>query len=83
MKIITTTGARKQMAHIVDRVKVHGEVFGIGRRNSIDALVIQFPSYYNKELNDVTNVNAASRSFDFLYNEPETYTVADLKKRYD
>lgn len=83
MKIVTTTNARKQMAHIVDRVKVYGEVFGIGRRNSIDAVVIQFPSYYNKDLNDVTNVNAASRSFDFLENEPELYSVSDLKNRYD
>lgn len=82
MKVITTTHARKHISHIIDRVKVHGEVFGIGRRFSIDALVIQFPSYYNKDLNDITNINAASHSFDFLNEEPELYSVADLKSRY-
>ncbi|MFA5945759.1 MAG: hypothetical protein WC802_02525 [Patescibacteria group bacterium] len=82
MHVVTTTNARKQMSHIIDRVKTHGEVFGIGRRHSIDALVIQFPSYYNKDVNEITNINTASRSFDFLQEEPELYSVADLKKRY-
>lgn len=82
MKVITTTNARKNISSIVDRVKMHGEVFGIGRRNSIDALIIQFPSAYNKELNEITNVNALSHSFDFLSEEPELYSMSDLKKKY-
>jgi hypothetical protein len=82
MKVITTTTARKNISSIIDRVKMHGEVFGVGRRNSIDALIIQFPSTYNKELDDITNINALSHSFDFLRDEPETYSVADLKKKY-
>ena len=82
MKVITTTNARKNISAIIDRVKVHGEVFGIGRRHSIDALIIQFPSTYNKNLNDITNINASSHSFDFLNEEPELYSMADLKKKY-
>jgi hypothetical protein len=82
MRIVTTTNARKNISHIIDRVKIHGEVFGIGRRNSIDALIIQFPSQYNKDLDEITNINAQSKSFDFLQDEPELYSVADLKKRY-
>ena len=82
MKIITTTMARREIGHIVNRVKYHGDVFAIGRRNSIDALLIQFPQLYNKEVNDITNINTHSASFDFLAREPEIYTAADLKQIY-
>ena len=82
MKIITTTSARKNIAQMVNRVKYHGEVFAIGRRNSIDALLIQFPISYNKALNEITNINTYSKSFDFLLGEPELYSLADLKKKY-
>ena len=82
MKILTTTTARKRMKDIVDRVKYRGEVFAIGRRDSIDAIVIGFPRAYDGTVNDITNVNAYSRSFVFLENEPDLYSVADLKKRY-
>lgn len=82
MKIITTTNARKNIKAIIDRVKYRGETFAIGRRNSIDAVVVQFPSEYNKDANDITNVNAYSKSFDFLKEEPDAYTSADVKERY-
>lgn len=83
MKIITTTNARKIIGNLINRVKYSGEVIGIGRRNSIDALLIKFPEAYNKDLNEITNINANSQSFDFLTAEPEIYSVADLKKKYD
>ncbi|PIP55430.1 MAG: hypothetical protein COX06_03330 [Candidatus Zambryskibacteria bacterium CG22_combo_CG10-13_8_21_14_all_42_17] len=82
MKIITTTKARQDIGNIVNRVKYHGDVFAIGRRDSIDALLIQFPEAYNKDVNDITNVNTYSKSFDFLAKEPELYTASDLKRRY-
>ncbi|MDO8569688.1 MAG: hypothetical protein Q7R89_02865 [bacterium] len=82
MKIITTTRARKNIGHIINRVKYHGEVFAIGRRNSIDALLISFPETYNESFNDITNANAHSKSFNFLEHESEIYNVSDLKKRY-
>ena len=82
MKIITTTEARKNIGNMLDRVKYSGEVFAIGRRNSIDALLIKFPNTYNKELNEITNINAHSGSFDFLADEPEIYSISDLRKRY-
>lgn len=82
MKIITTTIARKNIGKMLNRVKYFGDVFGIGRRNSIDALLIKFPSAYNEELNDITNINANSKSFDFLANEKEIYSAADLRKKY-
>lgn len=82
MKIITTTEARKIMSSLINRVKYSGEVIAIGRRHSIDALIVQFPQTYNKTANDITNANAYSKSFDFLLSEPELYTASDLKKTY-
>ena len=35
-----------------------------------------------KKIDSVTYFNANSPSFDFLREEPELYTVSDLKKRY-
>jgi hypothetical protein len=63
-------------------VKYRGEAFAIGRRNSIDAVIIAFPSNYNKNLDDITNINANSKSFDFLKDEPDIYELGDLKKVY-
>jgi hypothetical protein len=83
MKIVTTTMARKNICKILNRVKYFGEVFAIGRRDSIDALLIKFPNAYNEDLNEITNINANSNSFDFLSNEPEIYSVADLRIKYE
>ena len=73
---------RKNMGNIVNRVKYFGDIFAIGRRDSIDAILIQFPSSYNKNLNNITNINTHSKSFDFLSREPEIYSISDLKKKY-
>lgn len=81
MKVLSTTQARKQIKTIIDRVKYRGEVFAIGRRNFIDALVIGFPNFYNKEMNEITNINTLSKSFDFLNDEPELYSLSDIKKK--
>lgn len=78
MEIVTTTVARKRIKDLVDRVRYRGEVVGIGRRRSIDAVLIRFPDAYRKSVNDITNVNAYSRSFDFLAGEPELYSPADV-----
>lgn len=82
MKIITTTVARKNIGNLINRVKYSGEIFGIGRRNSIDALLIQFPSAYREDAGEITNINANSHSFDFLLKEKEIYSLSDLVKKY-
>lgn len=79
MKIITTTKARQNIGEIVNRVKYRGEVFGIGRRNSIDAVIMPFNKNYNPELNETTNLAAISKSFDFLKDEPDLYSLSDGK----
>jgi len=82
MKTINITEARNNIKILIDRVKYNGEVFAVGRRNSIDALIIQFPHNYNRDLGEMTNINANSKSFDFLKDEKEIYNLADLKKVY-
>ena len=82
MKTISITNTRNNIKTLIDRVKYNGESFAIGRRNSIDAIVIAFPSNYNKNLNDITNINTNSGSFNFLKNEPNIYSVNDIKKLY-
>lgn len=82
MKIVTTTNARKSIAAIIDRVQDSGEVFGIGRRNNVQVLLVPFPQEYRKDVSDITNINAYSRSFDFLSEERELYSVDDCKKHH-
>ena len=82
MKTISTTEARKNIKALVDLVKETGVVFAIGRRNKPEVLLIRFPRDYNQELNEITNMNAYSESFAFLKEEPDTYSLNDLKKKY-
>lgn len=82
MEIVTTKNAQKHIRTIIDRVKDRGEVFGIGKRDLIDVIVLKFPEMYNAAVNNITNMNAYSKSFDFLKAEPDLYSVSDLKKRY-
>lgn len=82
MKTVSTTNARKHIATLINEVRETGEVIGIGRRKKIEALLIKFPHNYSKNVSDITNINTYSQSFDFLEDEPDLYTVDDLKKRY-
>jgi len=82
MKVITTTNIRKQISKVVDTVKETGDVFAIGRRNNPEVLLIKFPSEYNADVDNITNINTYSESFAFLEEEPELYSAGDLKKRY-
>ena len=82
MKTITTTNARKNIAKLIDTIKATGEVVAIGRRNRPEVLVIKFPDLYNPDLNEITNLNAVSGSFDFLEDEPDLYTLDDAKEVY-
>ncbi len=83
IKVLSITNMRKCIKEIVNRARYKGEVFAIGRRDSIDAVLIGFPHAYDAALNDITNVNVYSKSFDFLADEPDLYSPADCKRRYD
>ena len=70
------------MKTLIELVRETGAVFAIGRRDKPEVLLMRFPRDYNKELNEITNMNAYSESFSFLEEEPDTYSVSDLKKKY-
>jgi len=82
MKTISTTEARKNMKTLVDAVRETGAVYAIGRREKPEVLLVKFPRDWNKELNTITNINAYSESFTFLEEEPNLYSLNDLKKKY-
>jgi hypothetical protein len=82
IKTISTTKARANISQIIERVKTRGDVFVFGRRNNPEAVLVKFPDAYNVKFSDITNINAYSGSFDFLKDEPDLYSVSDIKKKY-
>lgn len=82
MKVISSTTMRKDISEIINAVKYTGQIFGVGRRNKIEAIIMKYPEYMNLDLTEITNINANSASFDFLKNEPDLYSLNDLKKKH-
>ena len=82
IKTLSTTEARARLGDIVSEVNTSGIGVVIGRRDTPLAVLVSFPNAYNKNLSEITNINAYSKSFDFLENEPEIYSRSDLKKKY-
>lgn len=82
MKYFTTTNARKNIALIIDEVRENNSVVALGRRNRPDVLLLKYPEFYNRLVSDEVNFQANSKALDFLRDEPETYSVSDIKKRY-
>ena len=82
MKIISTTEARKDISNIINQVRSENRVFGVGRRNKVEVLLVKYPDYHSPKLSEITNLNANSNSFDWLADEPSIYSLADLKKKY-
>ena len=79
--IISSTDVRKNISDMIDAVCETGRVFLIGRRGEAEAILLKFPTAYRADVSDITNINAYSSSFDFLDDEPNIYSVADLKNR--
>jgi hypothetical protein len=75
-----TSEARKHLNEIVNKVKYQKVIISIGRRGVSEVLIIPKPEM-NEEI-PVTSINAESKSFDFLNDEPDLYQIADIKKRY-
>ncbi len=82
MEILSTTLVRKNISNVIDKVQRENRVFGVGRRDKIEAVIIKYPKFTNNKLSDITNFNANFGSFDFLEDEPDLYSISDLKKRY-
>lgn len=77
----TTTEARKKLGEIVTRVAYEKITIAIGRRQKAEVLIMPAPQLDTETL-PLSSMNATSPSFDFLRDEPELYSVKDLKKRY-
>jgi len=73
---------RKNLSEIINQVKYRGQVFGVGRRDNVEVIIMKYPENFNKELSEITNANANSASFNFLKDEPELYNTDDLTKKY-
>ena len=82
VKIISTSEVRKDISEIVNEIRYNNKMFAIGRHGRAEVLLMKYPDNYNSELGDITNFNANSDSFDFLRDEPNLYSLSDLKKRY-
>lgn len=67
---------------MVNEVKETGKTFIIGKRGQPEAILMKFPRHFNPKFNEITNINAMSGSFDFLLDEPDLYTLKDIKRKY-
>lgn len=82
IKTLSTTEARGRISDLVDIVASSSKSIVIGRRNVPEVVLIPFPAFWNGRLNEITNINAYSKSFDFLADEPEIYSIKDIKHKY-
>lgn len=73
---------RRNISAYLDKVREENTVLGVGRRDRVEVVVMKYPENVNLALDDMTLINANSRSFDFLKDEPDIYSIDDLKKRY-
>ena len=76
----SSSDARKNFSELVNRVRFEKIIIAIGRHDKDEVLLIPKPEI-DEEI-PVSEMNAASSSFDFLNDEPNLYSLKDLKKRY-
>ena len=82
MRVITTTEARRRLSELVSAVRHTRRPIPIGRRSRAEVLLIDFPDHMNAALSDTTNMNAYGGGFEFLKQEPDVYSRADLRRSY-
>lgn len=80
MRHYTTTEARKHLSEIVNQVRYQKVIISIGRRDEEEVLMV--PKFTLEESLPITEMNTQSTSFEFLDEEPDLYSLQDLKKRY-
>ncbi len=76
----STTEVRKHLNEIINRVKYQKIVISVGRHNKQEVLIVPKPE--TEDELPISEINAASSSFVFLKNEPDLYSLKDLKRRY-
>lgn len=80
MKTISASNARQFISNIISEVVETGKSVVISRHNEPEVAIIKFPREYKKDYSEISNLNAYSKSFDFLKDEPDLYTLRDIKK---
>lgn len=80
IKTLSTTEVRERISDLVSIVSTSRKSIVIGRRNVPEVVLIPFPAFWNGKLSEITNINTYSKSFDFLADESEIYSVKDIKK---
>ena len=75
----STTEARAILGDIVNQVKYQKKIIAIGRNKKAEAYIIPIPEEQDLPISDI---NANSSSFNFLKDEPDLYSLNDLKKQY-
>ena len=79
METISTTVARTCLGEIVNRVKYQRKIIALGRNQKPEVYIIPIPDEVDLP---ITQINAESAAFDFLHDEPDLYSLSDLKERY-
>mgnify|MGYP001442305685 CR=1 FL=1 len=79
MKQMSSTKTRENISVIIDHVKTTGEPFVISRQGRPEVMIIKMPINFNKKIDEITNFSAYSQSFDFLADEPDLYSINDIK----
>lgn len=72
--------ARKNFSEIINRVMFEKVIISVGRGDEGEVYIIPKPEP-DKEL-PISEINSSSESFDFLEDEPDIYSLKDIKKRY-
>ncbi len=75
----STTQARAKFSELINQVKYQKIIIAIGRNKKAEVLITPIPENYDIP---ITEINTQSSSFDFLADEPDLYTMNDLKKQY-
>ncbi len=80
MDIFSITDARKKLGELVNIVKYQRKIIALGKHGRADVFIVACD--LTKDEITTTEINALSKSFRFLKEEPDLYSEHDLKKRY-
>jgi len=82
MQYYTNTQARNNFSELINTVKYGKKIIAIGRnRSQKEVLVIPYPDIDTGDI-PISQINEKSESFNFLEDEPDIYSISDLKKSY-
>lgn len=92
IKTITAMKARQNLGSIMNEVSFTGDEFIIERAGKPMAVIVSVDKFYKMKKNienidmsedlPMTEINAQLGGFDFLEEEPDLYSIEDLKKKY-